>query len=44
MANMAALLNLTCLTPEQIQFIGRNALNLFPRAAKRLTASSDSLS
>lgn len=43
MANMAALLNLTCLTPEQIQFIGRNALNLFPRAAERLAASSNAL-
>ncbi|WP_017256293.1 hypothetical protein [Pseudomonas tolaasii] len=40
LANRAAMLNLACLTPEQVQFIGRNALNLFPRAAERLAAAN----
>lgn len=39
MANMAAMMKLSNLSPEQVQFIGRNALNLFPRAAERLAAS-----
>lgn len=35
-ANIAALYERTGLSPDQVQFIGRNALNLFPKAAARL--------
>jgi len=37
-ANIAALMQVAHLSQEQVQQIGRNALMLFPNAAKRLTA------
>ena len=35
-ANIVALRERAGLSPDQVQFIGRNALNLFPKAAARM--------